>query len=118
MNWNKEYQALQQMSGTAKTDEEVKALRERSANHKKQGIELGKLKQEVDPPTPQEVFEKHLNTSIGCISIDRSMDFSKEKLDQKELKLKQLEADYKAGRKTVEESQNELDEIEKLPIKK
>ena len=118
MNWDKEYRALQQMSEKAKTDEEVKALRERSSNHKNQGIELGKLKQEVYPPTPQEVFEKQLKTSIVCISIDRSMDFSKEKLDQKEQKLKQLEADYKAGIKTVEESQNELDEIEKLPIKK
>ena len=111
--WDKEKHTLLHMSGKAKTDAEIKELQESK--------ELAKLKQEVDPPNPQELFEQDLKVELACIGINRSMlksGFSKEDLDQKEQKIKQLDLDYKGGKKTIEEAQKELNEIKKLPIKK
>ena len=119
--WDKEKQTLLHMSGKAKTDAEIKELQERSIAIKQQSKELAKLKQEVDPPNPQELFEQDLKVELACIGINRSMlksGFSKEDLDQKEQKIKQLDLDYKGGKKTIEEAQKELNEIKKLPIKK
>lgn len=130
--WNKEFQELRQSSGTAKTDEERRIMEQRLDTNKKKMVELAKLKQEVDPPTPEEFFERKLDADIAvtsdCIQHPglASPWVSTEKLKQRLQRLLVLEEEYrnykkyKEGKafsaKSFEELQKEFEQIKNTPV--